>query len=217
MAFSCLRSIPFKRASIFITDFSVTGFPTSISFSKKYCILTGWLSSLRSLRTLTISRAGILQAVAHSAALLASVKYCASSGESMVPSLLVSMAPNNFRKVSNCSCRSSSALLILSSSSCFSVVEIMLSLTTAVKMDNRVQELVIMKKTKPNLSVGIAPIRPSIATASSSDWAPFMSLKSKNMLSGTVAKGSKMLSSISDASEKIIPWPMRRVAMMATA
>jgi len=103
-----------------------------------------------------------------------------------------------------------------SSCSCLWVVVIMFSLTTAVRMESSVQELATRKKTKAKRTVGTLPMRPSTAVASSTDSAPFMRRKSRNMLSGTVAKGSVMKPS-GDSEPKMRPWPTRRVARMPTA
>mmetsp|Transcript_22963 Transcript_22963/g.53180 ORF Transcript_22963/g.53180 Transcript_22963/m.53180 type:complete len:219 (-) Transcript_22963:769-1425(-) len=93
----------------------------------------------------------------------------------------------------------------------------MFSLTTAVKMDNRVQELVTMKKTNANLKVGMLSIMLSIAADSWSDWAPLITRKSVNMLSGTVLNGKMNDSSTTCSESKIILWPMRRVVKMPIA
>eukprot|EP00438_Fugacium_kawagutii_P034700 Skav231171 [mRNA] locus=scaffold3252:314625:316283:+ [translate_table: standard] len=88
--------------------------------------------------------------------------------------------------------------------SCPEVVEIMFSLTTAVRIDSRVQELVTMKKTKANLKVGMSSMMLSNAAASASDWAPLMTRKRVNMLSGTVLKGAVSASSVESLASKSI-------------
>mmetsp|Transcript_65267 Transcript_65267/g.155790 ORF Transcript_65267/g.155790 Transcript_65267/m.155790 type:complete len:243 (-) Transcript_65267:752-1480(-) len=97
------------------------------------------------------------------------------------------------------------------------VVEIMFSLTTAVRMERRVQLLVTIKKTKANLKVGMLSMMLSRAADSESDWAPLITRKRVNMLSGTVLNGSIKDSSTSWPISKIILWPMSRVVRMPMA
>mmetsp|Transcript_111534 Transcript_111534/g.204606 ORF Transcript_111534/g.204606 Transcript_111534/m.204606 type:complete len:203 (+) Transcript_111534:607-1215(+) len=132
-----------------------------------------------------------------------------------LPSL--SMVSKTAMMFSTCSLRSSSAFAKLISSSCWPVVVIMFSLTTAVRIDRSVQELVIMKNTKHSFSAGTLSMRRSMATDSASDAAPLMTRNKVNMLLGTVLKGFKILSGTSAPGGKPSFFPMRLVARMPIA
>mmetsp|Transcript_15014 Transcript_15014/g.38089 ORF Transcript_15014/g.38089 Transcript_15014/m.38089 type:complete len:94 (+) Transcript_15014:442-723(+) len=93
----------------------------------------------------------------------------------------------------------------------------MFSLTTAVKIDNKVQELVIMKKTNANLIDGKVFINSSIATDSRDDNDPLMTRNRVNIDSGTVSHGDSMSSGRSMSAGKISLWPIKRVATMPAA
>mmetsp|Transcript_88382 Transcript_88382/g.250476 ORF Transcript_88382/g.250476 Transcript_88382/m.250476 type:complete len:319 (+) Transcript_88382:128-1084(+) len=196
-------------------DFSVTVLPTSVRHSTNWSSLMGAPSLWSVCITSATSLADTRHALEHRAAIFGSDRNCSTSAISTVPLSSMSMALKSSRSCFTCSLWSSSAVAIRSSCSCLPVVEIMFSLTTAVKMDSNVQELVIMKKTKPNLTVGISPMTASMAVDSSSDCTPFISLKRRNMLSGTVRKGLRIASStLSLPSPKMMPCPMRRVVAM---
>mmetsp|Transcript_113116 Transcript_113116/g.284460 ORF Transcript_113116/g.284460 Transcript_113116/m.284460 type:complete len:238 (-) Transcript_113116:103-816(-) len=113
--------------------------------------------------------------------------------------------------------RSSSKTANLRSSYCCCVVEIMFSLTTAVKMDSNVHELVTMKKTNANFTDGTSFINSSIEKASLSEAAPLITRNNVNMLSGTFEKGIKISSSTSMPCGIMSRWPMRRVARIPAA
>mmetsp|Transcript_126223 Transcript_126223/g.252135 ORF Transcript_126223/g.252135 Transcript_126223/m.252135 type:complete len:249 (+) Transcript_126223:996-1742(+) len=113
-----------------------------------------------------------------------------------------------------CSWWSSSSDCSFNSCSWCWVLVIIFSLTTAVRIDRSVQELVIMKNTNANFSDGNVSRMLSMAVDSFSEEAPLITRKSVNMLSGTVAKGCRTSSGMSCPGGKASLCPIKLVVMM---
>mmetsp|Transcript_79892 Transcript_79892/g.207694 ORF Transcript_79892/g.207694 Transcript_79892/m.207694 type:complete len:295 (-) Transcript_79892:924-1808(-) len=209
-----------RRDSNFITDLSVAGRLASMRHLTKPARCTPGIagsSKATVFSTSSTSRLGTCDTEAALWAKATSDMARSTSSISTQPSPSMSSAENKSSKACRWALFSSSSCLIFMSSACCAVAEIMFSLTTAVKMERNVQELVIMKKTKANLIDGRAVISSSIACASGSDSAPLMTRKSVNMLSATERNGFKTSSGISAPGGKIILWPTSRAATMPIA
>mmetsp|Transcript_42109 Transcript_42109/g.65721 ORF Transcript_42109/g.65721 Transcript_42109/m.65721 type:complete len:203 (-) Transcript_42109:83-691(-) len=192
---------------------SVKGLATSSILSTNLSISTGVPSStslFKSFSTANRLRGATRQTFAVFKALSLSLRKTEMSCSLICrPSPFLAICSNNCFNSILCAARSSSSDAILNSSLCCRVVLIMLSLTTAVNIDNNVQELVTMKKMKPNLTDGNAAMSSSRATASSSDSAPLITRKRINILSGTVLNTAAPSGDFPGGNSK--PWPSKRV------
>mmetsp|Transcript_38496 Transcript_38496/g.76323 ORF Transcript_38496/g.76323 Transcript_38496/m.76323 type:complete len:212 (-) Transcript_38496:1126-1761(-) len=207
----------FIRNSSFISDFSVTESPASTRYSTKrsLLILPPSTEPDRVPNTSRTWRVGTRQLFAAFRLLSLSPRKFLTSSAPIPPESSVSISVNRPFSVSMWRARSSSSHCSFSSCSWTPVLVIIFSLTTAVRIDNKVHELVIMKNTNANFSVGNASKTVSIAFASCSDSALLMTRNSVNMLSGTVLKGVTISSSMKESCGNANLWPIRLVVMMA--
>mmetsp|Transcript_20155 Transcript_20155/g.39361 ORF Transcript_20155/g.39361 Transcript_20155/m.39361 type:complete len:216 (-) Transcript_20155:1279-1926(-) len=211
------RNNVFMRNSNFISDFSVTVSPASIRYSMKSSelILPSIMASESVPNTSWMCRVGTRQLLAARCLFSLINRNFATSAGPMEPLPSSSISSNKSWSVALCSRRSSSSVCIFSSCSWVPVLVIIFSLTTAVRIDRSVQELVIIKNTKANFNVGNVSKMASIAAASLSDEAPLITRKRVNMLSGTVLNGMMTSSEIWASGGNASLCPIKLVVMMA--